>query len=162
MSRATIAVRPGWLARLRAAALIGNVPMESDCVVRRIDLLAILGEVDYLRARHGQAVIATTMSPLSAEPPPAADPEQPAEEPIYFGVDWASGPDQTVSVIITPEGDMAVVAPVPEPPKLGVNVVPMMRRDPEAPRPCSACGFEFDIAKLGPHGCPNCHGEGLE
>lgn len=28
--------------------------------------------------------------------------------------------------------------------------------------PCSKCGHPFDQKKLGPLGCPNCHGEGLE
>lgn len=28
--------------------------------------------------------------------------------------------------------------------------------------PCAWCGYAFDQDSLGPAGCPNCHGEGLE
>lgn len=28
-------------------------------------------------------------------------------------------------------------------------------------RDCEHCGHPFDHEALGPHGCPNCHGEGL-
>lgn len=27
---------------------------------------------------------------------------------------------------------------------------------------CQLCGYQFDAAKLGKYGCPNCLGEGLE
>lgn len=32
----------------------------------------------------------------------------------------------------------------------------------EQTTPCQHCGHPFDQELLGPHGCPNCHGEGLE
>lgn len=31
-----------------------------------------------------------------------------------------------------------------------------------ATSPCEFCGHPFDVDALGPYGCPNCHGEGLE
>lgn len=35
------------------------------------------------------------------------------------------------------------------------------KRD-EGLEPCAWCGYAFDQERLGPAGCPNCHGEGLE
>lgn len=29
-------------------------------------------------------------------------------------------------------------------------------------RPCALCAYEFDHEALGPNGCPDCHGEGLD
>lgn len=43
-------------------------------------------------------------------------------------------------------------------------VVPLASAAPLTNQPesaCPRCGYEFDIGSLGPHGCPNCHGEGL-
>lgn len=40
-------------------------------------------------------------------------------------------------------------------------LVAAWKRD-EGLEPCAWCGYAFDQERLGPAGCPNCHGEGLE
>lgn len=56
----------------------------------------------------------------------------------------------------------------------GGLVFPVVRRHVERPRhpftadlfdvkePCAKCSHPFDQNALGPHGCPNCEGEGLQ
>lgn len=45
---------------------------------------------------------------------------------------------------------------------LAVALILPSAQDGDGLTPCDFCGYPFDVDALGPYGCPNCHGEGLE
>lgn len=139
MSRAK--PKPGALERLRKIVTCG-APLEGDCIVNRMDLLQALGEVDYLRGRLLQAHNAGLIPPPAAATGPAA-PESPLS---HLNPSPPEKPVPRASVhhlkpggyLLTPGGQAIHV------------------------RECALCGHHFDHEALGPAGCPNCHGEGLQ